>query len=151
MIMFGGAASDEQAWLDTLARERRMIQRHGSVEGALLWAQERSRVLDVLRRRVRKVVRRRELGACWEWLGARKAPEPGRKEGGPALSYGRIWYAGRTEQTHRVALALRGDREPRELGLVSHRCDNPLCVNPLHLEESTPGANLEEAYRRGRR
>ena len=35
--------------------------------------------------------------------------------------------------------------------IVGHKCDNPPCCNPAHLEAITHGKNSRDLYRRGRR
>lgn len=34
--------------------------------------------------------------------------------------------------------------------IVRHKCDNPRCINPLHLEKGTPADNMEDKRIRGR-
>jgi DNA-directed RNA polymerase specialized sigma subunit len=44
------------------------------------------------------------------------------------------------------------ERGPIPAGLlVLHSCDQPACVNPLHLRIGTQRENVEDAARRGRR
>lgn len=65
---------------------------------------------------------------CWLWTGATT-------HGG----YGVIRFGQRNVGAHRVAVALDG----REVGSmdVMHTCDNPPCVNPVHLVVGTAQAN----------
>jgi len=75
---------------------------------------------------------------CWLWQGYF----------GP-FGYGIIHSGGRTVQAHRVSfeVAVR----PLEAGeIVRHRCDNPPCVNPLHLEAGTHQDNSDDKWSRGR-
>ena len=78
---------------------------------------------------------------CWKWMLS------------PHKGYGRwkvvrggvryVWAA------HRAAFVLHHRREP--VGdVVRHTCDNPLCVNPAHLEEGSYQDNAIDAARRGR-
>ena len=79
-------------------------------------------------------------GACWEWRGARNAP-----------GYGVIAIGGgRAEGAHRVSWILTyGLIPPGEV--VRHRCDNPPCVRPSHLEIGTHADNMRDMTLRGRR
>ncbi len=73
---------------------------------------------------------------CWEWQAA-KCPE----------GYGRFRFNGKTEQAHRVAYFLHWGRWP---AVVRHTCDNPGCVNPLHLSGGTHADNVQDRVDRGR-
>ena len=85
------------------------------------------------------VLVRDHLGPCWEWSGLRD-----RK------GYARMRVAGAaTAFGHRNALLARGEVVAREL-YVLHACDNPPCVNPVHLRGDTPTENARERSQRGR-
>lgn len=80
---------------------------------------------------------------CIEWNGEKD------KDG-----YGRIRIGGRDgkkEYTHRWALefALGGVKLPANLKSC-HQCDNPSCVNPLHLFVGTQKDNMQDASNKGR-
>jgi len=51
-------------------------------------------------------------------------------------------------RAHVYSLGLVLGRKPE--GLVLHLCDNPGCVNPLHLMEGTQKENRQQAAKRGR-
>lgn len=92
------------------------------------------------------------FAGCLEWQGAIKRPcERDRRAGGQSLGHGRFKYEGRNEYAHRVARSLDTGIPVRELPLVGHECDNPRCVEPTHLTDSSLSQNLSEAYERGRR
>ena len=63
--------------------------------------------------------------------------------------YGTIRVNGRTERAHRVAWALRHGAIPAG-AYVLHGCDNPACVNPLHLHIGDHTLNMREMASRGR-
>lgn len=80
-------------------------------------------------------------GECWLWLGGKDRAGYGKFaiRGGPH---------GTTVRAHRVAFFIANDRLPRRL--VRHRCDNPRCVRPEHLDEGSQLQNRRDAVERGR-
>lgn len=78
---------------------------------------------------------------CTEWLW-------GRDEKG----YGLMWFEGTTRRVHRVAYCLANGLSLSDIkGLVvRHKCDNPGCCNPDHLEEGSQKENVEDMFLRGR-
>lgn len=77
-------------------------------------------------------------GECWTWTGARD------RDG-----YGQVRILDTTKAAHRVALALDG-REPAPGEVTRHRCDNPACVRPEHLETGSHADNTRDKMERGR-
>lgn len=83
--------------------------------------------------------------SCWEFMGATD------KDG-----YGKFTITAPTGhvpkqkhiRAHQAAFALKMGRMPRHGELVLHKCDNPLCCNPSHLES---GDNLTNRHQRMRR
>ena len=67
---------------------------------------------------------------CWEWPGTR------RKKDGRAMA-GRAFYAYRA-----VYEAATG--APCPSGSAHHLCENPGCINPMHLKFVTQGEHLAE-------
>jgi hypothetical protein len=67
--------------------------------------------------------------------------------------YGRIRFMEHSaQQAHRMAYALTHNLPlPKFPGMVRHKCDNPKCVNPEHLEIGTNKDNVADAIQRGRR
>lgn len=76
-------------------------------------------------------------GSCWTWLGC---------VGGDG--YGHVRHNGKISAAHRVAFELATGQRPS--GHILHSCDNPLCVNPMHLREGTHLENMKECASRAR-
>lgn len=55
-----------------------------------------------------------------------------------------------TIRGHRLSLSLFLNRPIDDGVVVMHICDNPLCINPLHLKEGTNGENMEDMRLKGR-
>jgi len=85
-----------------------------------------------------EVIRRSDLGACWEWRG-------GKHEKGYALLHVRP----RMVKVHRVMLELRLGEDLDER-FALHHCDNPPCINPEHLYPGDARRNIGDAIDRGR-
>lgn len=76
---------------------------------------------------------------CWEWNGSRIWSE-----------YGRVMHDGVATSTHRLSYrAFHG--EIADGMVVRHKCDNPPCMNPDHLELGTHIQNTADMLERGRR
>ena len=97
--------------------------------------------MDISNRNLRfwlKVNKKRK-NECWEWLGA-KTP----------LGYGRTSYLdGKPSYAHRVVWIINFGYIPQGMWIL-HKCDNPLCVNPNHLEAGTAKDNAKQREKRGR-
>lgn len=80
---------------------------------------------------------------CWEYTGTRD------REG-----YGRFYVRGphlnrqKGRRAHRVAWEITNGPIPHGL-IVRHRCDNPPCCNPDHLELGTQADNMRDRSERG--
>jgi hypothetical protein len=79
---------------------------------------------------------------CWEWQ-AGKNPEGYGKFRVPEL---RLNAFG----AHRISYMLNYGSFPAAGLVVRHKCDNPGCVNPHHLESGTHKDNSDDAKSRGR-
>lgn len=75
---------------------------------------------------------------CWVWRN-RCAPN----------GYGRIAYRGHDRGAHIVSLMLHGIDVPSGC-VVMHICDNPPCVNPMHLKVATQAENRRDCAKKGR-
>ena len=76
---------------------------------------------------------------CWEWQGSKI------RDG-----YGHIRDKEQKYQmAHRISWQLFNGEIPNGLWVL-HKCDNPSCVNPNHLEIGTASKNTLDAYKRGR-
>ncbi len=78
-----------------------------------------------------------KTGECWEWTAYLDAS-----------GYGNFEINGSTYRTNRIAYAIVNE-DPGEL-FVCHSCDNPGCVNPLHLWLGTDQDNSDDKVSKGR-
>ncbi len=75
---------------------------------------------------------------CWNWL-ANKYPN----------GYGQFQLEGKPRSAHRLSYELAYGPIPKGL-VVRHKCDNPGCVRPEHLELGTQADNVQDSVRRSR-
>lgn len=92
-----------------------------------------------LRDRIEKRIARPADGGCWNWAGALGK-----------TGYGMINVAGKTKAVHRVMYELASGEIPEGLE-IRHKCDNPRCCNPQHLEVGTHSQNMGDMRDRGRK
>lgn len=64
--------------------------------------------------------------------------------------YGRIRVGGVHWMAHRYALSVHLGRPLEDGCVVMHSCDNPSCVNPMHLREGTQKDNMQDCKAKGR-
>lgn len=83
----------------------------------------------------------RTASDCWEWLGERNHDEYGK--------FGSVVFGYRF--AHRMSWEVANNRIIPAGILVRHKCDNPPCVNPNHLELGTDADNCADSVERGRR
>jgi len=76
--------------------------------------------------------------SCWNWTAFKD------KDG-----YGQLSIDGKMHRAHRVSYELYKNKIPEGLHVL-HKCDNPPCVNPDHLELGTPQDNVDDKTKRGR-
>jgi DNA-binding transcriptional regulator YiaG len=81
---------------------------------------------------------------CWEWSGSRNHAGYGQIAGGRTA-------AGKPRPllAHRAAYSIWVGEIPDGL-VVRHKCDNPPCINPDHLEVGTLADNSRDAVKRMR-
>lgn len=82
---------------------------------------------------------RRTATGCLEWTGSRDR-----------FGYGWIKNGRRSVKTHRASFAtfVRPLRDGEE---VCHRCDNPPCIEPTHLDAADHATNMADMLAKGRR
>ena len=71
---------------------------------------------------------------CWVWTGCLD-------KGG----YGKFTTGGRTYRAHRFSFLLATGDEPE---VVAHKCNNPCCVRPSHLEAGDSLTNMLDFVKR---
>lgn len=79
---------------------------------------------------------------CWPWIGANVRGYGYFQTGSLSRGTAKTWRA------PRVAVSLDG-RPPGD-AVVMHRCDNPPCCNPAHLELGTHRDNARDKVAKGR-
>jgi len=87
--------------------------------------------------RFKKFIKEDITTKCWEWQGT-KLPR----------GYGRFNYKGKFYLAHRFSMMLEGNDVTGFF--VCHHCDNPKCVNPLHLFLGTHIDNMKDMISKGR-
>lgn len=79
------------------------------------------------------------MSGCWLWHASQTS-----------AGYGNLNYQGEYLYAHRCSFDAANGEGASEGIVVRHRCDNPCCINPVHLIGGTQADNSEDAWRRGR-
>jgi hypothetical protein len=79
-----------------------------------------------------------EVGSCWIWTGNK-----------PDGRYGHFSVDGKTTKAHRWIYE-QFYCQLADAEIVRHKCDNPPCVNPAHLQCGSFSDNTRDAIERGR-
>ncbi len=79
---------------------------------------------------------------CWIWAGARN------EHGYGVIGRGKRNHG--NTKAHRVAYEIFYDVKLAPSDLVLHRCDNPSCVNPMHLWLGNQRDNMQDMLLKGR-
>lgn len=80
----------------------------------------------------------KKTDGCWLWTAGRSSN-----------GYGQFWLNGLTITAQRVSYMLSKGEIPANM-VVRHKCDNPQCVRPDHLELGTQLQNMLDKMARGR-
>lgn len=75
---------------------------------------------------------------CWEWQG-----------NAPGGRHGHFSINAEAVKAHRWIYELCCGSIPEGM-VIRHKCDNPKCVNPIHLTVGTPKDNVADMLERGR-
>lgn len=76
---------------------------------------------------------------CWNW-----------KNGKIRDGYGMFWLETGNVRAHKLAYILTyGDID--DSLVIMHKCDNPSCCNPRHLQPGTQMQNVHDCMKKGRR
>lgn len=76
-----------------------------------------------------------KLGRCWVWIGSKNK-----------AGYGQFSVLGKQTRAHHYLIS----EKPKSGQIAMHKCDNPPCVNPLHIRVGTQSDNMQDCKSKGR-
>lgn len=90
---------------------------------------------------------------CWNWTGSKNSKGYGYLGG--KINGKRYVPAGQNMLAHRVSWIVHvgdiPDSDAAHGTVVMHKCDNPACINPDHLQLGTQADNVRDMVEKGRR
>lgn len=136
------AATDSTCYADDCARQARsrgLCNRH--YENLRLYGYEIPRRDWTIEKTLDDTGWDITASGCWEWRGARN------EHGYGLVSLARSGIT--AARVHRIMYERFVGTIPDEQ-VIRHKCDNPPCVNPAHLEAGTQYQNIMDMVERGR-
>lgn len=82
-----------------------------------------------------------DLNKCWEWLSTKDKDGYGK--------FSNVFFGNVPFRSHRFSYEIFYDFIIED-NVICHECDNPSCVNPVHLKSSTHQQNINDAVSRNR-
>lgn len=79
---------------------------------------------------------------CWNWMGTLNR--------GAKKQYGSIKVDGKSISAHRFSWEFYNNSKVPNGMVVMHKCDNPKCVNPMHLRVGTHEENMMDMLSKNR-
>jgi hypothetical protein len=79
---------------------------------------------------------------CWNWIGTLNR--------GSKRQYGTIKVDGKSVGAHRFSWEFYNNQKIPDGMFVMHKCDNPKCVNPMHLKIGTHQDNMDDKVSKNR-
>jgi hypothetical protein len=113
------------------AKERPLVRKLVKPDLAAIIARDMERILE------RIAAHLITSGGCWEYQGLITGG------GYPGFNCDLIGNGRRVVYLHRLSYALFHGSDPGDL-LIRHKCDNPKCINPDHLETGTHADNARD-------
>ncbi len=76
---------------------------------------------------------------CWIWIAGKDVD-----------GYGYFKLRGKMFRAHRVSYLIQNGNITKEKPVIRHLCNNPACVNPVHLMDGTGQDNMDDMVKSGR-